>query len=43
MERKTFMNRFIKEIQIFPERQEDRRNRRYCSKTLCRKVRKQDE
>ena len=25
MERKTFMNRFIKEIQIFPERQEDRR------------------
>lgn len=25
MERKTFMNRFIKEIQVFPERQEDRR------------------
>ena len=25
MERKTFMNRFIIEIQVFPERQEDRR------------------
>ncbi len=25
MERKTFMNRFVKEVQIFPERQDDRR------------------
>ncbi len=25
IERKTFMNRFVKEIQIFPERQDDRR------------------